>query len=583
MANIATSHCGFETTARPELRRAMGRCRRAFLGTGVFSLVINLLMLTGPLFMLQVYDRVLTSRSVPTLIALTALVAGLYGFMGVLEFIRSRVLSRVGSQLDDDLNPRTFSIWVAEGVSGHQKASQPLHDLKNLRQFLAGSGPLALFDMPWIPIYLGIIFLFHWTLGLVATVGAVTILTVALANELLTRKPLSEANRSQLNSSSFAELCRRNAEAVLALGMRRHVQRRWLDLQSKATSEHRQASDRSSAFSSFSKSFRRFLQSAILAAGAVLAIKQIISPGMMIAASIIMGRALSPIDLAIGQWKGFISARLAWRRLSALFDAVPGIERRTSLPAPEGRLTVDNLFALPPGGEKAVLEALTFDLEPGQGLGVIGPSASGKTTLARLLTGIWKPSRGNLRLDGAAFDQWDRDELGRYLGYLPQDVELFEGTVRDNIARFDPDASDEAVVEAAMQAGAYQMILGLPNGYETQIGEAGAILSGGQRQRIGLARALFGNPVLVVLDEPNANLDAEGDEALTTAIKSLRDRGRTVVVMAHRPSAIAAVDKLLMLRGGRQIAFGPKEEVLRQVTKLAPTSLNASKEQRLAS
>ena len=571
------------TNARSELRQSLDHCRSAFVGAGFFSLIINLLMLTGPLFMLQVYDRVLASRSVPTLIALTCLVAGLYVFLGVLEFVRSRVLSRVGSQISRDLNPRTFNIWVTGGLAGRQVPGAPLQDLQSLRSFLAGSGPAALFDMPWVPVYLAIIFLFHWTLGLVATVGALIILSLAIINEFLTRSTLEDAHQFQLQSTTFAQHCHRNAEAVVAMGMTQQVQSRWLALQNKAASGQLLVSDRAGGIASASKSFRRFLQSAILAVGAVLAIQQLITPGVMIAASIIMGRALAPIDQAIGQWKGFINTRQAWNRLSTLFNSLPDVAKRTALPAPKGRLTVDNVIARPPNGEKPILEAVSFNLEPGQGLGVIGPSASGKTTLARLLTGLWMPIRGSIRLDGATLDQWDTDDLGRHIGYLPQDIELFDGSVRDNIARFADDASDEAVVEAANWAGAHDMILAFPEGYDTTIGDRGAVLSGGQRQRIGLARALFGNPALVVLDEPNASLDSAGDDALTGAIKGLRERQKTVVVMAHRPSAIAAVDMLLMLKNGQQCAFGPKENVLREVTQLAPTSPEAAKGQRLAS
>lgn len=533
--------------------------------------------------MLQVYDRVLTSRSVPTLIALIGLVAGLYAFLGILEFVRSRVLSRVGSEIGQDLNPRTFGMWVTSGVTSRLEPGQPLQDIQSLRQFLAGTGPSALFDMPWVPVYLGIIFLFHWTLGLVAAVGAFIILMIAFINEFLTRPPLETAHQAQMRSNNLAQLCRRNAEAVVAMGMGQHVRSRWLKLQNEASSEQLLASDRVGGFSALSKTFRRFLQSAILAAGAVLVINQLITPGVMIAASIIMGRALAPIDQVIGQWKTFINARQAWSRLSNLFDAFPKLAERTSLPAPKGHLKVENMFAAPPNTKKAVLEALSFSLEPGQGLGVIGPSASGKTTLARLLTGLWTPIQGSIRLDGATLDQWDPDQLGLHLGYLPQNVELFDGTVRDNIGRFNPNASDDAVVQAAIHAGAHDMILALPEGYDTPIGDRGTVLSGGQRQRIGLARALFGDPALVILDEPNASLDAAGDEALTGAIKGLRKRKKTVVVMAHRASALASVDMLLMLKNGRQCAFGPKEEVLRQVTKLAPTSSEATREQRLAS
>ena len=541
-------------------------CRRAFIGVGAFSFIINLLMLTGPLFMLQVYDRVLTSQSIPTLIALTVLVFGLYVFMGALEFIRSRVLARIGVKLDRDLSRQTFALWIKQGLMKRSAGSaEPLSDLQKLKQFLGGTGPSTLFDIPWVPVYLGIIFLLHVTLGLVATIGAVLIFVLALLNEAVTRRTLEQANRTNALASGFADLSHRNAEAVTAMGMGKQVEQRWLGIHAYASALQLRASDKGGFFIATSKVSRLFLQSVMLAAGAALAIEQVITPGVMIAASIIMGRALAPVDQAIAQWKGFVSARQSYTRLSLLFKALPKEKERLSLPAPAGVLDVEEVFVTPPGAEKPVLENLRFRLQPGQALGVIGPSASGKSTLARLMVGVWIPMRGTVRLDGATLDQWNPDELGPYIGYLPQSVELFDGTVKENIARFQPDATDEAIVTAARRAGVHDMILRLPQGYETRIGEGGAFLSAGQRQRIALARALYGDPRVVILDEPNSNLDAEGDAALTHAIEALKQLGRTVVVMTHRPSAIAAVDLLLMLQNGRQQAFGPKEQVLQAV------------------
>ena len=426
--------------------------------------------------------------------------------------------------------------------------------------------------MPWVPIYLGVIFLFHWTLGLVACFGALVILCLALTGEFLTRRPIAEGGRLQARSNAFANLSHRNAEVVTAMGLGRRLRERWQALHGDAKAEQTKAGDRGGGLSAGSKAFRLFLQSAILAAGAVLAVHQVITPGAMIAASIIMGRALAPIDQAIGQWKNFVAARQAYGRLKALLQALPPPEDRLALPEPQGHLQVDRVFATPPGQDRSVLNGIDFALKPGQALGVIGPSAAGKSSLARLLVGVWLPSRGSVQLDGAALDLWDREQLGPHIGYLPQDVELFDGTVKDNIARFDPEASDEAILEAAKRADVHHMILQLADGYETVIGENGAHLSGGQRQRLALARALYGDPALVVLDEPNANLDAEGDAALTRAIQGLKERGKTTVVMTHRPSAIAAVDQLLMLKEGAQVAFGPKEQVLRQVTQVAAAS-----------
>jgi len=554
-----------------EVRQALSRSKGGFAGIGLFSCVINLLMLTGPLFMLQVYDRVLTSRSIPTLVALTVLVAALYGFLGILELIRSRILMRIGHKLDADLNPRVFSIWITQGIVRSLGArTQPINDLQALRQFLSGPGPATLFDTPWVPVYLAIIFLMHPILGLVALGGAVIVFILALINEFRSRAPMEDANRANVAAANFATLGHRNAEAVTAMGMERHVRGKWLEFHDAASAAQRLAGDRSGAMTATSKTFRLFLQSVILAAGAALAVQQVVTPGVMIAASIIMGRALAPIDQAIGQWRGFVAARQAYGRLNLLLGGVPQQSERMALPEASGRLDVQGVSATPPGGERSVVEGLQFSLAPGQALGVIGPSASGKTTLARLLTGVWIPTRGTVRLDGATLDQWDREALGRQIGYLPQDVELFDGTVKENIARFDLEATDEDVILAAQRAGVHDLILKLADGYETVVGDAGAVLSGGQRQRVALARALYGDPALVVLDEPNASLDADGDAALTETIMGLRQRGKTTIVMAHRPSAISAVDTLLVLSDGRQVSFGPKDAVLREVTQVAP-------------
>ena len=477
-------------TGKKALRAALSRCKRAFVGTGIFSFVINLLMLTGPLFMLQIYDRVLTSRSLPTLVALTVLVAGLFAFLGLLEFIRSRVMVRIGLKLDYHLYERLFGAWLAQGLQDRSGRNlQPLSDLHLLRQFLGGPGPLSLFDMPWVPVYLGIIFLFHPFLGWVATAGAFIVLSIALLNELASRGPSEEANRHSLESQAFATMAQRNCEAVAAMGMEHNVRTRWLRDHHGALRGQTRVADRVGGFMALSKSFRLFLQSAILAAGAWLAVMQEITPGTMIAASIILGRALAPVDQAIGQWRAFIAARQAYSRLATTLSAFPEPRQRISLPAPEGRLVVDSVFATPPGADKMVINGLRFALNPGDGLGVIGPSASGKSSLARLLVGLWKPVRGAVRLDGATLDQWDRTELGRHIGYLPQDVELFDGTVKDNIARFFDDAEDAEIITAAKRAFAHDMIVGLPDGYDTLVGRGGIVLSGGQRQRVALARA----------------------------------------------------------------------------------------------
>ncbi len=539
--------------------------------TGAFSLVINLLMLAGPLYMMQVYDRVLASRSYSTLVALTVLVVGLLCFMGLLEVIRSRVLVRVGGRIDARLGGRVFDALIRRSlVSPNAEASQPLSDLKTLREFLSGTGPFAFFDAPWLPIYLGVIFLLHPLLCLVAAVGAALLFTIALVNELRTRKPQAEAGEQNARASAIASAGRRNAEVVGAMGMAGGLRRLWAARNDLALVQLARASDRAGTMTAMSKTLRLILQSAILGVGAALVIEQAVSAGAMIAASIIMGRALAPVEQAIGNWRGFIGARAAYRRLDALLHEVPLPPQPLALPLAEKRLDVDGIFAGPPGATRPVVSGISFSLEGGEALGVIGPSAAGKSTLARLLVGVWPPQRGSVRLDGASLDQWDTETLGRQVGYLPQDVELFAGTIAENIARFDEDADADAVIAAAQAAGVHDMILHLPDGYETEIGEGGVNLSGGQRQRLGLARALYRDPILVVLDEPNSNLDAEGDQSLTDAIRGMKERGQIVVVMTHRPSAIDAVDKILVINGGQQQAFGAKEEILRPAARDLP-------------
>jgi len=554
--------------SRAEVREALAASRAAFTMTGVFSFFINLLMLTAPLYMLQIYDRVLTSRSESTLVALTVLAGALLLVMGLLELIRSRVLVRIGTKLDAGLGSRVFMASFQRSLRGFRgQRSQSLRDLDNMRQFLSGPGPFALFDAPWVPLYLAVVFLFHPVLGLIALAGAAVLFVMALLNEILTRRPLTQANAEIAGAYGFAEASLRNAEVIESMGMLDGIRRRWAGSHRKGLALQCRASDRAGTLTAVSKATRMFLQVAILGAGAALAIQQIITPGVMIAASIIMGRALAPVEQAIGQWRQFVAARGSYRRLDELLRENPVSPDTLKLPRPQGHLAVEQAVAVPPGARKPVLRGVSLKLAPGEALGVIGPSASGKSTLARLLVGVWSPYAGTVRLDGAELHGWDPEDLGPYIGYLPQDVELFSGTVAENIARFAEEPNSEMVVQAAQRAGVHEMILLLPDGYDTQIGENGSVLSGGQRQRIGLARAVYGTPALVVLDEPNSNLDAAGDQALAQAILDLKSNQVTVVVMAHRPSAISAVDKLLMLRDGVVEAFGPKEEVIAKVTK----------------
>lgn len=563
---IKSANSADKTGFRSTVGQALLTARKAFWGIGIFSFFVNLLMLTGPIYMLQVYDRVLASRSVETLVVISLIMAWLYICMGFLDFCRSRILVRVANKFEKTLSQRTFRIWLKQGLMGRGAARhQPLNDLGTIRQFLSGNAPGTFFDLPWVPVYIAAIFVLHWQLGVLAILGALVILVSALYNEWGTRKPMMESLKLRRAEQALAQQAHRNADTIESMGMGEHMRRRWEDLNARGSIEGQISSDRSGGSTAFSKAFRMFIQSAILGLGGYLAVKQTITPGAMIAGSIILGRALAPIQMIIGQWRGFNAARDAYGRLNAFYDVMPEDTDNTQLPAPTGSLAVENVIAGPPGAQTAVLAGLNFAVKPGQGLGVIGPSAAGKSTLARLLVGIWMPQKGAVRLDGATFDQWDRDEIGKYIGYLPQDVELFDGTIGENIARFNATATDESIVAAARWAGVHELILRLPEGYDSKIGEGGVVLSGGQTQRVALARALYGEPALIVLDEPNASLDAEGDAALTKAIAEARKRGKTVIVMAHRPSAIAAVDMLLMLRDGKQEAFGPKEEVIKQL------------------
>jgi len=557
-----------ETGLRSTVGKTLMQAKKAITGTAIFSFFINLLMLTGPLYMLQVYDRVLISRSISTLLAISILMAALYGFMGFLEFCRTRVLTRIATGFEKDLGDRSFRIWLKQGVQGrgaHQHS--PMNDLYTLKQFMSGNGPGAFFDLPWIVVYVGVIFILHWTLGLIALIGTVILIFIALYNEFATRKPLLESLKLRRQEQAFTLQSHRNADVIESMGMGQNIRNKWASLSDKRAEETLLSTDKAGGTTALTKAFRMFLQSAILGAGGALAVQQIVTPGAMIAGSIILGRAMAPVQMAIGQWRSFNGARDAFSRLNLFFESVEDETENTRLPEPKGHLSVENMIAGPPGAVNATLSGLNFQLSPGSGLGVIGPSASGKSTLARLLVGIWIPQKGTVRLDGASFEQWNRDELGPFIGYLPQTVELFDGSIAQNISRFDSEGSDEALVAAAKMAGVHELILRLDDGYNTYIGEGGVVLSGGQVQRLALARAVYGKPVLVVLDEPNASLDADGDKALTQAIANLRRQGTTVIVMAHRPSAIAAVDQLLVLKDGKQVAFGPKAEVIQEMTR----------------
>jgi ATP-binding cassette subfamily C protein len=546
------------------LRDALATCSHAFIGVALMSGLINVLYLTGSFYMLEVYDRVLPSRSVPTLIALSVLAVTLYMFQGVLDVIRSRILVRVAAALDERLSARVYDIVVQLPLRAKAQGDglAPLRDLDQIRSFLVTTGPLALFDLPWMPIYIVICFLFHPWIGIAALIGAAILTSLTLLSEFRTRGPSRAAMGHVSSRNGLADAGRRNAEVLQAMGMAGRMGKIWGEANNKYLTSQQQTSDLAGGLGAISKVLRFVLQSAILGLGGYLVIQQQATAGIIIASSILVARALAPVELAIANWKGFVAARQSWRRLSDFLGAIGDNPEPMALPAPKTTLVVEGATATPPGLQRVVVQDVSFTLKAGQGLGIIGPSASGKSSLARLVVGVWTPMRGKVRLDGAALDQWAPAELGRYVGYLPQDVELFAGTVAQNIARFEADAPSEAIVAASRAAGVHEMIVRLPEGYDSQIGESGTALSAGQRQRIALARALYRDPFMVVLDEPNSNLDSEGDKALTQAIMSVRARGGIVVVVAHRPSALAGVDQVLAMVGGRAHTMGPRDEVL---------------------
>ncbi len=549
-------------SARSELAAALWSLRRIFFIAGGFSFVINMVLLVPAIYMLQIYDRVLSSRSESTLLMLTLLVLGLYALMAGLEWVRSRLLVRAGSMLDAQMHARVFnSAFEANLRQVGGNAGQALNDLTNVRQFVTGNGLFAFFDAPWFPIYLAVIFLIHPVLGWLSVAGAIVLVILTLATEWATKGPLSQANTAAIQSSNYATNNLRNAEVIEAMGMLSSLRRRWYEKYQNVIALQAIASDRAGTITSITKFVRISLQSLVLGLGALLVIEGKITAGAMIAASILMGRALAPVELVIGVWKQFAASRSAYDRLGKMLKQFPAREEGMALPPPKGHLIAENVMAAAPGTQVAILKGVSLALEPGEVLGIIGPSASGKSTLARLLVGVWPAAAGKVRLDGADVFSWNKEQLGSHVGYLPQDVELFEGTIAENIARFG-DVDSDKVIEAARQAGMHEMILRFPKGYDTPIGTGGSFLSGGQRQRIALARALYGGPAFIVLDEPNSNLDDVGEAALVQAVLAQKAAGRTLVVITHRTSILSAVDKLLLLRDGVVQAFGPRQQVL---------------------
>ncbi|MDF3919923.1 type I secretion system permease/ATPase [Salinicola salarius] len=542
------------------MQQAISASRQAFLFILLFSLFINLLMLAPSIYMLQVYDRVITTRSPETLLMLTLVVVFLFVVMGALDLVRSRILVRVGNRLDMQINERLYQATFKRAllVPGRPSA-QPFNDLTTLRQFLSGNGLFAFFDAPWIPVYIAILTLFHPWFGIFAAVAASVLLALAWINEKSTQSLLSEANREHIQSQDLAQSNLRNAEVLQAMGMLPNLLARWRGKHHDYLLHQSHASDRAGTLSNVSKTLRILFQSLILGLGAFLVIEGSLTGGMMIAGSILMGRALAPIDQMIGGWKGFIAARTAHGRLNALLSAVPAEPQRMPLPPPTGRLALESVTAGPPGESRPTLWELDLLCNPGEHIAIVGPSAAGKSTLARVMLGVWPVQSGCVRIGGTDIGQWPRERLGPFIGYLPQDVELFDGSISENIARFG-DLDPARVIEAAQKAGVHDIILRQPSGYDTQISGAGGILSGGQRQRLGLARALYGNPVLVVLDEPDANLDASGERALLHCLRQLKTQGTTVFIISHSSTILEHVDRVLTLQEGRMVSCAPARQ-----------------------
>lgn len=548
---------------RSELALALSELKQYFIYAGVFSAAINILMLAPIIYMLAVYDRVVSSGSLSTLTMLTLLLVALLLALGGFEWVRNLILVSASNRMELSLRKRvndaTFKQTLYSG--GKISNSQPLQDLSGLRQFLTGNGLFAFFDAPWFPIYVLIMFLFHPWFGVMGIIGGIIMVAFALLNEASTNTRLKQANAEASKVMAQTQSSLRNAEVVAAMGMTNAIRERQEKNSNTVLGLQTDASQRSGLITSLTKSIRMIMQSLALGLGAYLTLQQEISPGMMIAGSLLLGRALAPIDLLVGTWKGFSVARAQYDRLEELLQTIPAERRSMSLPIPIGKVSVEQASVVPPGSQQIVVRSVSFDLDAGEALGIVGPSASGKSSLARALLGIWPTYSGKVRLDGADIAAWDRSELGPHIGYLPQDIELFDGSIADNICRFSIPDSD-AIVAAAKLSGVHEMILHLPNGYDTVIGGAGGILSGGQRQRIGLARAVYGLPKLLVLDEPNSNLDDHGEKELVDAIQRIKQAGCTVIVITHRTMVLQCVDKILVMKEGAALSFGPRDQVL---------------------
>lgn len=576
MANIAQNK---QKNKNSELKEAILASKKSFIIVGFFSLFINLLMLVPPLYMLQLYDRVLTSRSEDTLIMLTLIVVVLFITMALLEIVRSKILVKVGNKLDNILSKRVFdSLFDLANKQPGKESSMPLRDLTQIRQFMTGNGLFAFFDAPWMPIYIAVLFMFHPLFGYFAIFAAIVLVILTILNEYDTKEKLQEANTMNQVSTSYVDSNLRNAEVINAMGMKANIQALWREKYYAFLNAQNEASDKAGIWSNIAKSMRMLFQSLMLGLGGYLAIQAEVSAGMMIAGSIIMGRALAPLDLIIGSWKGFSSARTSYHRLDGLLENFPKDKEYMKLPAPEGEILLEGVVVVPPNAQQPSIRGISMKINKGDVVGIVGPSAAGKSSLARVILGLWPLAAGKARLDKADIYQWDKVDLGQYIGYLPQDIELFEGTISQNISRFS-EVDSAKVVEAAQKAGVHEMILRLPEGYDTKIGIGGASLSGGQRQRIGFARAIYNNPVLVVLDEPNSNLDDQGEAALVKAIRVLKESNTTVIIITHRPSILQVTNKLAVIRDGLLEVFGDTNDVLSKMAAAQAANAQAANAQ----
>lgn len=547
-----------------ELKQSIFKLKKYFIIAGVFSFFINLLMLVPPIYMLQLYDRVLASRSNDTLIMLTSIVVVLFITMALLEITRSKLLVRLGNKIDEFISVRIFdSIFELSNKMPQKSNSQPLSDLTQIRQFMTGNGLFAFFDAPWLPIYIAVLFMFHPYFGFFAIFAAIVLIVVTFANEYHTKEPLAKANQENRNTTLFVDSNLRNSEVVHAMGMIGHIKKVWQEKHYTFLNSQTTASENAAIWSNSTKTLRLMFQSLILGLGGYLAINMEVTPGMMIAGSIIMGRALAPLDLIVNSWKQFSSARISYERVDALLNDFPAKQEYMKLPDPKGEISLENIVVVPPNAQQPSIMGLNMHIKKGEIVGVIGPSAAGKSSLARALLGLWPLASGKARIDKADISQYNREDLGKFLGYLPQDIELFEGTVAQNIARFQ-DIDSTKVVKAAQMAGVHEMILKLPSGYDTII--SGSSLSGGQKQRIALARALYNDPVLIVLDEPNSNLDDAGEKALMQTLISLKQTGTTVVIITHKQNVLMATTKLALMQEGKLQMYGDTKEVLSKLS-----------------